>query len=141
MMSNEQAHTLEILELQAMLARASSAISALSLKARATLAASSSDQVQVDIGTYEIRAGNVSGRVIAELYVERDPNDPNIKTEHWGLYPTLGWVTPSAAEPTPPALQFYRIPSGYASAADFRKMLRAKPSVTYVQAQCVTQPP
>lgn len=102
------------------------------------------EQVQVDVGGYQIFQGDASGPLIAELYVEEDPDDDSnekVLIEHWGLYPREGWVTPSKTNPSPPPLALRRVNGIWGSSGDFRRHLRGKPNVTYVQARCETMDP
>lgn len=104
----------------------------------------SADQIQVDVGGYQIFQGDAHGHLIAELFVEVDPHDPSndrVRIEHWGLYPTEGWITPSRDYPAPPALAFVRIDGvAWASSGDFREHLKSRANVTYIQARCETIP-
>jgi len=131
-------------DLRATLARAVSQLDL--LERRAGRRPVSGDQLQVDVGGYVIHQGDPSGRIIAELYVEVDPNDPfndNSRIEHWGLYPDLGWTTPSRTnmQPAPWAFDFNKTAS-YGTAQEFRDYLRtSKPNAIYIQARCLTQRP
>jgi hypothetical protein len=144
-MSNQEPNAQEVFGLQASLANANLLVRTLSARLGLPLTPSR-DQVQVDVGTYQIRKGDISGAVIAELYVEHVYGESNVLIEHWGLYPGTGWVTPSSSAQVPSGIQFVYQSSGYASAVDFRRMLATRlvsdsTSVIYIQARCETMAP
>lgn len=119
-----------------------------SLEVPEALAAVGGDGLQVDVGGYQIFQTDTTGPLIAELFVEVDGTDPSndkLRIEHWGLYPSNGWVTASASNPSPRPLALQRLNGTmWGSSGDFRKYLRNKAAttrVTYIQARCETMDP
>ncbi|KYF49984.1 hypothetical protein BE08_11125 [Sorangium cellulosum] len=100
------------------------------------------DQLQVDVGTYELYQGPLK---VGELFVEYDPQypgDPRRGIEHWCLFGAF--KGPSCLNKST-SIAFRYVNGGHGSSTDFRTHVRAlwknDPALRYIQARCQEQQP
>ncbi|MGK3960839.1 hypothetical protein WMF38_48290 [Sorangium sp. So ce118] len=98
------------------------------------------DQLQVDVGTYDLYQGATK---VGELFVEYDaqhPGDPRYSIEHWCLYGAF--KSPSTLNRST-SIAFRYVNGGYGSSNDFRTHVKAlrsnEPALRYIQAKCQEQ--